>query len=123
MDKISQHSSIMSVPMDLNWSPDYKTLNQLASDDDLVHLTNHENPFVKVYAFNALTNRGYKDIRKIFLKYRENTQIVETNNGACIIDQVPLNQYLLEILSPVWKSKYCFNDREYDSIRSIMLQQ
>jgi hypothetical protein len=60
----------------------FELLNNLATDEELVVLTDHKVPAVRIYSFKALTSRKYKFSFEILLKHLSDTQEVITNSGC-----------------------------------------
>lgn len=65
----------------------YKKLQKLASNDELVGLTNNKNLVVSLYAANALAEKEYPEIDKIFNRFINNRQSVYTENGCIVGDR------------------------------------
>ena len=95
----------------------YVNLLKVATNEDLVHLTYHEKPIVRCYAFTGLAERNYPKIRDVFFDHiNDTTQTVYINAGH-LQDYTFVRTYMLLTLHPVSsKSKYKFTRPEFDPI-------
>lgn len=78
----------------------YKTfekLNQIASDDELIRLTNHFSPAVRGYSFWGLVERNHPAIKEIALNHTQDAAVVDRMSG-CTEYPVGLNEFLLATL-------------------------
>ena len=65
----------------------YQKLKNSASDDELVKLASNKNMVVSLYAANALAEKGYPEIDKIFNRFINSRQSVYTENGCIVGDE------------------------------------
>ncbi|MDR6969245.1 hypothetical protein J2X31_003272 [Flavobacterium arsenatis] len=80
-------------------TPSYINLMTVASNDDLIYLTNDENPVVRYFAFIGLMERNYPKINQIYKSHENDTEVISTSNGACIRNSVPLNTLMKDAIS------------------------
>jgi len=84
-------------------SENYKNflkLKEIATTDELVHLTDNENATVACYASWALADKQYPDLKTIFQKFILNDKEVKTFNG-CIKSQDNISS---ELYHRYWNS-------------------
>lgn len=77
----------------------YLKLEKLATDSELVILTKHKSTNVVIYAFNALSSRGYKNLQQIFLNHINDTAYFSIDAG-CTGSFGQVNSYMLNYLKP-----------------------
>ena len=65
----------------------YKKLKNRANDDELLKLTNNKNLVVSLYAANALAEKNYLQIDKIFNRLISNNKTVYTEDGCIVGDE------------------------------------
>ena len=75
------------------------SLTQLASDNELVILTDHANEKVRAYAFWALAKRKYSNILQILEKHLGDTSTIEFYSG-CMMTPKRVNYFYLDVLTP-----------------------
>lgn len=64
----------------------YETLKKVANDEELLKLTNNKNLVVSLYAANALAEKNYPQIDKIFNRLIKTSKTVYTQNGCLVGD-------------------------------------
>jgi len=79
--------------------PSYINLMTVASNDDLIFLTNDENPVVRYFAFIGLMERNYPKINQIYKSHENDTAVISTSNGACIKNSVSINSLMKDAIS------------------------
>ncbi len=99
---------------DIFESSNYKKLLSIATNNDLVILTDNENPIVRYYACKGLLERDYSEIRDVYLEHKNDKTTIYTTNGACLINTIRINETLLLGLRPRSSSKYKFSEEEYE---------
>lgn len=80
-------------------SENYKNftlLKEVATVDELVQLTDHENATVACYASWALVTAGYSDVKTIFQKFVLNDKLVTTYNGCIKEDSCLSTEFYLK---------------------------
>lgn len=106
-----------SVFLDKNDFEKYNSLLKLTTNEDLISLTNHKKPTVRCYAFEALCERNYPEIREIFYNHENDTTESVIVGGGCIRDNISVRAYMFMALHPVSsKSKYKFSRTEFDPL-------
>lgn len=60
----------------------FLSLIEIASDSQLLQLTQHANVVVRIYAFQACTKRGIEIPKEILLKFKRDNSMVKTINGC-----------------------------------------
>jgi hypothetical protein len=78
---------------------EFERLIKIANDSELVNLTYHKNPSVRIYAFWGLAKRNYKGILDILNKHLNDTMTISYMAG-CKIGTYRVNEFYLEILRP-----------------------
>lgn len=78
----------------------YLTLSKEATDTELVVLTDHKSAKVRVYAFDILVGRKYKDIKTILEKHIDDT-VFFTSRSGCMVMKDRVNLHCLSRLTPV----------------------
>jgi len=95
----------------------YKNLFRIATIEDLVYLTDNENPYVRYYSFIALREKNYPKIKEIFFSHKNDTETINTDNGACLKGFYSIKDLMLWALDPEYhSSKFGFSQSEYDKI-------
>ena len=95
-------------------SSNYKKLLSTATNNDLVILTDNENPIVKYYACKGLLERDYSEIRDIYSKHKNDKTTICITNGACLTNFILINETLLSGLNPKSSSKHKFTEVEFE---------
>lgn len=93
-------------------------LEEVASDSELVQLTDNENAFVENYAFYALASRKNVDQFPILMKHFNDTARVEGQSGLR-----PTSEYFLSGMMPYSRYSYRnkLTERQVATIDSILL--
>ena len=93
-------------------------LNKIASDQDLIVLTQHLKPTVRCYAFWALCKRKYKDIRTVLTPMLKDTASIHYQSGCIVMGDNVVN-FCLDILTPEMIDNNCFklSDNEVQKLR------
>ncbi|GAB2818132.1 hypothetical protein [Ferruginibacter profundus] len=60
----------------------YEMLAKYATDSSLINLTNHKNPVVRVYAFDALIKRNYWALRLVFWEHAKDNEKLQALQGC-----------------------------------------
>lgn len=81
-------------------------LHQLASDDELVELTNHDSPAVRGYAFWALAKNHYPDLKNIFVDHLEDTDAVVQRNGCMVVKESVIS-FMKQVATPYMYDRAC----------------
>jgi hypothetical protein len=92
----------------------YKRLKAIATDEELVALTNGHSKIITVYAFNILHSRKYSGLKEIFYSHVNDTAWFWTAGGCTgIVDRV--NWFMLRMLKPTNDTTNTFlTKEEYD---------
>ncbi len=83
---------------------------------ELVSLTECEQPIVRCFAFKALVEKKYPEIRNILLRHKNDEKIVK-EYGRCVEFNRPVKDYMLIQLEPFSESEYRFSKTEYQKIK------
>jgi hypothetical protein len=67
---------------------------------ELISLTECERPVVRCFAFRALIEKDYPEIRNILFRHRYDEENVEEFQGHCIRMNFPVKTYMLNKLRP-----------------------
>jgi peroxiredoxin family protein len=67
---------------------------------ELISLTECERPVVRCFAFKALVEKDYPEIRKILFRHKYDEENVEEFHGNCIRMNIPVKIYMLNELRP-----------------------
>ncbi|PWB23673.1 hypothetical protein [Flavobacterium sp. HTF] len=94
-----------------------KFINNIRTEDMLL-LTECENPMVRCFAFKALIQQNYPKIREILSRHKFDNQDVEYFSGRCIKMKISVKDYMLQQLSPYSENKYSFNKAQYKHIQN-----
>ncbi len=102
------------------WTEDndsYKNLIKVATVEDLVYLTDSENPYIRYYAFIGLKEKNYPKIKEIYFKHKNDFEAISTTNGACLNGSAEINDLMFWALDPKYSDcKYGFTQDEYDKM-------
>jgi hypothetical protein len=110
----------ISVLLDeVDQSNNYQNLLKIATDEDLIYLTDNEYPIIRCIAFKGLNSRNNTRIREILYNHKNDNSEVECSNGACLTNQIKVKEFMLEQLNPETTSKYRFSLEKFDSIAKI----
>ena len=85
---------------------DYKFLRDSAKTEDLLELLTHQHPFVRTYAFGALSHRQYDGLYSIIIKNLSDSSAIEVTNYDYSYLATPpdlMIAYLIDKLSLVQK--------------------
>ncbi len=77
----------------------FAKLKKVATDNELILLTEHSNSVVRCYSFQALATRKNIDVFPILLKHLNDTARVNTFQG-CIISMQMTGDYFLDVVTP-----------------------
>jgi Ca2+/Na+ antiporter len=103
-DKIALNNLVYSISVLQNLESDYigiegkkstqfdyfETLKKWASTDQLINLTDHGNALVRTMAFQALADKKYIELKKIFKKHLNDRHTYNVHSG-CVVEPVPVN--------------------------------
>lgn len=93
----------------------YKNLLKVSTIEDLVYLTDNENPYVRYYVYLGLIEKNHPKIKEIYLKHKIDIESINTTNGSCMRGFDDVNKLMLWELNPKnSECKYCFTQDEYD---------
>ena len=100
----------------------YLELKNTATEAELEILTNHTNPAVRCYAFQALAERGGKQTFTILLQHLKDTVQVRTLQG-CIGSSEQVGDFFLDMASPPYipDQKFELTNEQKQVIDSILL--
>jgi hypothetical protein len=83
-------------------------LNKMATNEELVTLTNDSSKVIVLYAFANLSSRGYSELKDIFITHISDTASVWMA-GGCTGTVTKVNSYMLNYLNP----KYYPTDKAF----------
>jgi len=100
----------------------YRELKKLATDKELILLTDHSNGVVRTYSFQALADRKHPKTYEILKKHLKDNQRIGTYIG-CIIGGKTVGDFFLEIANPqyVYDNIYKLTDQQITEIENILL--
>lgn len=100
----------------------YEQLKELATEEQLMSLTNHANPAVRCYAFQALAAKQAKNLFPILLEHMNDTALVVTQSG-CIVMNMQTCNYFMDVVTPnhVSDNLYKLNSTERHILDSVLL--
>lgn len=100
----------------------YLKLRDKATIEELRYLTNHENPVVRAYSFQALAYRTDKDIFPILIEHLNDTTTLNTFFG-CIKSSEMTGDYFISVVTPDYISDdlYKLNKDEEATLDSLLL--
>lgn len=100
----------------------YIKLSKLATNEELISLTDHDNPVIRGYSFRALANRKSSETFSILLKHLSDTTKVQTFSG-CIMGEEMLSYYFINIVTPnlIDTNLYKLNKQEQACVDSVLL--
>jgi len=100
----------------------YQNLMAVASTEDLISMTNHDDPIVRYCAFIGLRERKYPEIKQIYFDHQDDEMNVLTSNGACLKNWRSVSDLMLWALDPEeTRFKSPFTQKEYDSVCQIKI--
>ena len=110
--KISKYKTVddRAVGFAGNMTEQYKRFNsltQVATDKELIILTDHKSEKVRAYAFWASAKRNYTDIKTILEKHLGDTSRFDYYSG-CMYTPQKVNYFFLDVLTPNNIDPYCF---------------
>ena len=85
----------------------FYSLTQIATDNELIVLTDHKDEKVRAYTFWALGKRNYSDIKIILEKHLTDTASFVFHQG-CVFRSQKVNYFFLDILTPNRVDEFCF---------------
>lgn len=97
-------------------------LSELATNEELISLSDHDNPVVRGYFFRALANRKSSETFSILMKHLSDTTRVQTFSG-CIMSEEMLGDYFINIVTPnlIDTNLYKLNKQEQAWVDSVLL--
>ena len=112
---ITKKSCVNSDSFWIKKDDSYKNLLKVSTIDDLIYLTDNENPYLRYYAYLGLTEKNYPKIKEIYFKHKIDIESINTTNGACMRAFDDINKLMLWELNPKnSECKYCFTQDEYE---------
>jgi hypothetical protein len=101
----------------------YEQLKNKATDAELVTLTDHRNPAVRCYAFQALAAKQSDQTFKVLLKHLNDASVVSTQSGCIVMDQL-VGDYFADVVNPDYAEDgvYKLHKKEREILDSILLQ-
>ena len=100
----------------------YEQLKKIATVEQLTALTDHKNPAVRCYAFQALASKNADNVFAVLLKHLHDTSSVETQSG-CIVWTELTADYFINVVTPDYVDlDVCkLNQKERQMLDSILL--
>ena len=84
--------------------PDYSVLlEKRATVNQLVELTDHGSPLVRLMAFQALRNKNYPDLKQLFERHLYDDQTYNFYSG-CVVGPMPVNVDFYRCIYPTLSS-------------------
>lgn len=77
-----------------------------SGNKELIQLSSHSNPHVRVYACWALAKRYYPYLNKLMEKHLDDTATIEYQHGGLVVKE-KVNSFLLHLLSPGGIDPFC----------------
>ncbi len=111
------HASMSSI----QWKK-FEQLMKIATEEQLIGLTDHKNSVVRCYAFQALAARNSSKVFKVLLNHLRDTPHVETQRNDLVANYF-VGDYLIEAVTPNLfpTDIYKLNYRERKTLDSILL--
>jgi hypothetical protein len=78
---------------------EFELFSKVAIDSELVKLTSHSHPIVRILAFGVLVKREHRDVFPIFLEHLNDTAVYKSRSG-CIVSNNYVNASFLQIIRP-----------------------
>ena len=100
----------------------YKNLCKIATDRELIELTNYSNGVVKCYAFCAIADRPQINLFSILLSHLTDTSIVTTFCG-CIVTPEYTGDYFIDFVTQNDSGKYQLDKKHQQILDSILIFQ
>ena len=93
-----------------------------ATEEELIILTDHQNPAVRSYAFQALAEHKSESTFEILLNHVTDTAQVRTFQG-CIVSSQTVGDFFMDVVTPQYISldAYKLNRRERKTVDSLLL--
>jgi hypothetical protein len=89
----------------------YKKLIRIASNEELISLTNHTDKTIVLYAYSVLRKREYPNLKDIFLNNIADTSTIWVTGGSTgVIWRV--NEYMLSSLDPNYSKGTLYLSKE-----------
>jgi hypothetical protein len=100
----------------------YEKLKKVATNDQLIALTDHKNPAVRCYAFQALASKRSDKIFPILLKHLNDTSRVSIQR-TCVLMTQYVGDYFVDLVTPnSFEVDICkLNQTERKTLDSILL--
>jgi len=93
------------------------------NNDVLISLTDCEKPIIRCFAFKALVEKGYPNIRDILSKHKNDNEFVEYRASQCIRMNEMVKFYMVQQLHPYSDNKNKFSKTEYEKINEVFLKK
>jgi hypothetical protein len=90
----------ISLTLAIDTARSFKKFVEDATVEDLISLTECDKPVVRCFAFKALVQKDYADIKKILFRHKYDEENVEEFQGRCIRMNMPVKIYMLNKLRP-----------------------
>lgn len=121
VNAIAKGNSVESSHFGKQWKR-YEQLKKLATDAELVTLTDHKNPAVRCYAFRALAAKQSDQTFKVLVKHLNDASVVSTQSGCIVMDQF-VGDYFIYVVNPDYAEDgvYKLHTKEREILDSILL--
>jgi hypothetical protein len=97
----------------------FDDLLKVASNQDLVFLTNNKNPKIRCYAFNGLIINKYPELKNIFFEHLKDTSVIQTRY-ECTGERTTVMNFMLNHFHPQNRAvKNKFSEAEYNKFNKI----
>lgn len=87
------------------------------NNEVLISLTECEKPIVRCFAFKALVEKDFPNIREILFKHKNDNEFVVYGASQCIRMNEMVKFYMLQQLDPYSENKNKFSKTEYERIK------
>ncbi|MBI3260642.1 MAG: hypothetical protein HYZ54_14380 [Ignavibacteriae bacterium] len=126
VDEIEKNNCVASSHIGFAGSPSsqwtrYEQLEKVATVEQLVKLTNHKNPTVRCYAFEALVAKNSDKVFNILLDHLHDMASVSTLSG-CLGWGESVGNYYISVIARKNSNKKAFNlsDKQKETLDSIL---
>lgn len=113
--QLSLYSSISGRETNASENKDFKRLLDIATNQELIELTDYEFARIRCYAFRGLVEKKYPKVKEIFYKHKNDIAKINVSYYDVLMPNT-VNRYFLERLHPANNQKYKFTRIEYDNL-------
>ncbi len=106
---------ILDLGSEIHKNKDFIKFINSVDNEQLILLSDCENPTFRCFAYKGLIMKNYAEIRQILFKHKNDKGKVAEFHG-CILEHKSVEKYMIEQLSPYSGSKFKFTKEEYKKI-------